>query len=66
MAKTDPKAIDITLVTGDLIVNKETNNSGVLLEKHRLIRGADENDKSSHEWAWTIKWSNEKFKTTKK
>jgi len=66
MAKTDPKTIDITLDTGDLIVNKETNNSGVLLAKHRLLRGTTENDRPSHEWAWTIKWSNEKFKTKKK
>lgn len=50
---------DIRFGIGDLIVNKETKNIGILLEKHRLIRSdsrrPDDND--GWEWAWSIKWS---------
>ena len=44
---------------GDLIVNKETNNIGILMEKHRLIKSSLDArvDKSTWEWAWSIKWS---------
>ena len=42
---------------GDLIVNKETNNIGILMEKHRLIKSSVDArvDKSTWEWAWSIK-----------
>ena len=50
---------DVCFGIGDLIVNKETKNIGILLEKHRLIKSSVDArvDQSTWEWAWSIKWS---------
>ncbi len=65
MAKTDPKTNNIILGQGDLIVNKDSQNVGILLAKHRLLRGYSEQteQKPGWEWAWSIKWAKEKQKT---
>jgi hypothetical protein len=64
MPKTDPETNDILLGIGDLIVNTEKNTIGVLLGRHRLLRStaAIQPDRA-FEWAWTIKWSDEKEKS---
>tara|TARA_B100000287_G_C20670662_1_gene793275 strand:- start:3431 stop:3733 length:303 start_codon:yes stop_codon:yes gene_type:complete len=59
MSQNDKLKNNICFGIGDLIVNKETNNIGILMEKHRLIKSSVDArvDKSTWEWAWSIKWS---------
>jgi hypothetical protein len=58
MSQINKLKTDVCFGIGDLIVNKETKNIGILMEKHRLIRtNSEELVSPSWEWAWSIKWS---------
>ena len=56
MSKNTKLKNNICFGIGDLIINKETKNVGILMEKHRLVRSA-ESRTDQNRWAWSIKWS---------
>lgn len=65
MSQINKLKTNICFGIGDLIVNKETKNIGILIEKHRLIKSSVNArvDKSTWEWAWSIKWSKDPKKS---
>ena len=58
MAKIDSEP-EISFSIGDLIINHETKEIGILLQKHKVHRYNEPelSESSAWEWAWRIKWS---------
>ena len=45
------------LKVGDLLIDIETNNSGILVQKHRVLSTSGRFINDRWYWAWRIRWA---------
>tara|TARA_Y100001938_G_C8011536_1_gene390303 strand:+ start:518 stop:823 length:306 start_codon:yes stop_codon:yes gene_type:complete len=50
----------IELRAGDLVISKDSNEAGILMQKHKVLRsGTEPSEFSRWYYAWRIKWNRE-------